>query len=102
MSSLRPQRSAQRLIEVLADVLNIPPSRVGLRSPEDERFDFVVDVEGKEFLVEQKPSGSLPAIAGAAQSLKSYLDSHSEDLSIPLILIPYLGQWAVNTAGKPT
>jgi len=91
MSSQRPQRSGQRLIELLADVLNVPASHVGLRASEGKEFDFVVEVEGNEFLVAQRSSGSLPAIAGAAQSLKSYLDSHSEDLSIPLVLVPYLG-----------
>jgi hypothetical protein len=91
MDSSNEQRAAERLPEILAELLNVPLSDVRLRAFPGKELDFVVEVQGRTLLIEHKSSGDLSRVATAAQQLKAFLTSRPGDESVPVVLVPYLG-----------
>lgn len=86
------KQAVPRIAELLAELFGSSlPSVCVQHVGRQERFDFAVSVAGHRFAGEYKRNASAGSIAAAIESLQRCAKT-SDDVSIPLVVVPFMGQ----------
>lgn len=90
MKQLNERRAINRVVERLAELLDLDPSEANVRPPAGEGPDALVDLGGARFVIEWKGSGGAAPVAGAAEQVGRYAGG-SRGRVIPLVAVPFMG-----------
>ena len=90
MKLLNEHQALDRVVERLAELLDLDPSEANVRQPTGEGPDALVDLGGARFVIEWKGSGAAAPVAGAAEQVRRYAGG-SRGRVIPLVGVPCMG-----------
>lgn len=92
MSPPSEKEALDDIVEILAELLAVPPSNLQIRdSASVEAADLVVEAKPHTFLVQWQGLGSADLVKGAIDQVKSYSKQLAEPL-VPIVAVTFMGE----------
>ncbi len=90
MKQLNEHQVIERVVERLAELLDLNPSEANVRQPAGEGTETLIDLGGARFVIEWKGSGAAAPVARAAEQVGRHAGG-SRGRVIPLVAVPFMG-----------